>query len=165
MKVLISEKRIHRRIKELAALLAKENAHYVVVLKGAMVFFTYLMRELRRKGAEVNFSVVKLSSYHGTKTSGNVVLELDVKEDIRGKNVIIIEDIVDTGLTVDFLKKRLMKKGAKGVKVCTLLDKKERRKVQCTPDVVGFDIPDKFVVGFGLDYRQKYRDLPYVGVK
>ena len=106
---------------------------------------------------------VKVSSYSGTESSGKINFTLDVSTDITNKNVIILEDIIDTGRTLSFLKSYLLKKSPKSVKICTLLDKKERRVVDLSPDYTCFEIPDKFVIGYGLDYDEKYRNLPYIG--
>ena len=106
---------------------------------------------------------MKVSSYEGTESTGKINFTLDISEDITGKNVLIVEDIVDTGRTLAYVKKYLESKNPKNVKICTMLNKKERRVIDLNPEYVAFDIPDKFVIGYGLDYDEKYRNLPYVG--
>lgn len=106
---------------------------------------------------------MKVSSYSGTKSTGKLNFSLDISQNLIDKNVIIIEDIIDTGRTLYYLKNYFKEKNPKTLKICTLLDKKERREFSIEPDYVGFDIPDKFVVGFGLDYDEKYRNLPFIG--
>ena len=106
---------------------------------------------------------MKVSSYGNEKeSSGQITIKQDIRADIKDKNIIIVEDIIDTGLTMNFLKKYLLDKNPKSLKICTLLDKKERRKVEIEADYVGFEIPNKFVLGYGLDYEDYYRNLPYV---
>lgn len=134
----------------------------VVVLKGSVMFATDLVRRIPR---HVCLEFMKVSSYGaGTETSGFIQVHLDLKRDIRGADVIIIEDIVDSGRTLEKLSGLLANRGAHSVKCCTLLDKPERRQVDFNADYVGKIVPDVFVVGYGLDYDEKYRNLPYVGV-
>lgn len=134
----------------------------VVVLKGSVMFATDLVRRIPR---HVCLEFMKVSSYgSGTETSGFIQVHLDLKRDIRGADVIIIEDIVDSGRTLEKLSGLLANRGAHSVKCCTLLDKPERRQVDFNADYVGKIVPDVFVVGYGLDYDEKYRNLPYVGV-
>ena len=134
----------------------------VVVLKGSIMFATDLVRRIPR---HVCLEFMKVSSYGaGTETSGFIQVHLDLKRDIRGADVIIIEDIVDSGRTLEKLSGLLANRGAHSVRCCTLLDKPERRQVNFNADYVGKSVPDVFVVGYGLDYDEKYRNLPYVGV-
>ena len=134
----------------------------VVVLKGSIMFATDLVRRIPR---HVCLEFMKVSSYGaGTETSGFIQVHLDLKRDIRGADVIIIEDIVDSGRTLEKLSGLLANRGAHSVRCCTLLDKPERRQVRFNADYVGKSVPDVFVVGYGLDYDEKYRNLPYVGV-
>lgn len=134
----------------------------VVVLKGSIMFATDLVRRIPR---HVCLEFMKVSSYGaGTETSGFIQVHLDLKRDIRGADVIIIEDIVDSGRTLEKLSGLLANRGAHSVRCCTLLDKPERRQVDFNADYVGRAVPDVFVVGYGLDYDEKYRNLPYVGV-
>lgn len=167
VKVLITDTEIKKRVKELAQAIKAdfgENIHCVVILTGAIVFFVDLMRALTELGAGVKFSLVKVSSYSRKKSTGIVNLELGIEEMIDGKRILLVEDIADTGTTLNFLKKYLQGKKVKEVKICALLDKKARRKNQIEIDYVGFEVPNKFVVGYGIDYDQKYRDLSYIGV-
>lgn len=134
----------------------------VTVLKGSVFFATDLMRRIPLK-CELEF--MKVSSYgSGTSTSGFIQVHLDLKRDVRNADVIIIEDIIDSGKTLQKLSHLLAGRGAHSVRTCTLLDKPERRLVDLDADYVGMDIPDRFVVGYGLDFDEKYRNLPYVGV-
>ena len=135
---------------------------FVIVLKGSVCFATDLIRRIPLK-TEMEF--MKVSSYGaGTENSGFIQVHLDLKRDITGEDVVIIEDIIDSGRTLEKLSHLLANRGAHSVRCCTLLDKPERRVVNLDADFVGMEIPDKFVVGFGLDYDEKYRNLPYVGV-
>ena len=135
----------------------------VAILKGSVVFMGDLMKKLQ---SPVEIDFMKVSSYGaGTSSSGNINIHLDLqRKDIGDCNVIVVEDIVDSGRTLAYLTEYLKLKGAKSVRTCTLLDKPSRREVDFTPDYVGREIPDEFVVGYGLDYDEKYRALPYVGV-
>ena len=135
---------------------------FVTILKGSVFFATDLIRRIPM-ACEMEF--MKVSSYGaGTATSGFIQVHLDLKRDISGADVIIIEDIIDSGRTLEKLSHLLADRGAHSVKCCTLLDKPERRQVNLNADYVGMCIPDAFVVGYGLDYDEKYRNLPYVGV-
>jgi hypoxanthine phosphoribosyltransferase len=167
IKVLISNKEIKQRVKELAADIKRnfgENIYCVIVLTGAIVFFVDLMNALRELGACVTFTPIKVSSYKGKKSTHEINLELGIDEKISGKRLLIVEDIIDTGMTLDFLRNYLLEKKPKEVKICTLLDKKVRREKDIKIDYVGFEVPDKFVIGYGIDYEQKYRDLSYIGI-
>jgi hypoxanthine phosphoribosyltransferase len=129
----------------------------VGVLKGAWIFHSDLVRELKR---EVFVDFIRASSYgHGTQSSGLVRILKDIEVDIRGKNILLVEEIVDSGRTLSFIKKRLEDGGAKIVKIAALLDKRERREVECVPDFLGSIVPDHFVVGYGLDWAENYRNL------
>ena len=130
----------------------------------AIVFFVDLLRALTKLGACVKYSLVKVSSYKRKESAGTINLELGMEEKIDGKRILLVEDIVDTGVTLDFLKKYLLGKNAEEIKICALLDKKARRKKHIKIDYIGFKVPDKFVVGYGIDYDQQYRDLSYIGV-
>lgn len=161
---LISEEEIQSRVKELAEEIKKdfngEEVILVAILKGSVFFATELAKKM---SSPVIMDFIKVSSYSGTQSTGNISFKLDLSENVKGKNVIIVEDIVDTGRTLTYLKEHINNKQPKALKICTLLDKKERREFELTPDYVGFDIPDKFVIGYGLDYDEKYRNLPYIG--
>ncbi len=165
-KVLLSEEQIRAKVKELAELLSQEYADkdpvVVGVLKGVVIFFADMIRQMRIP-CQIDF--MWISSYQGTE-SKQMVVKRDVSADIKGRHVIILEDIFDTGNSLDFTYKHLMQKEPASLKICTLLDKPERRNpdVTLTPDYVGFTIPNEFVVGYGLDFNEHYRNLPYVGV-
>lgn len=165
-KVLISEADVKRRVKELAAEISKDYAGKTVtlicILSGASVFFADLAREL---DLDVRFEFMSVSSYgSGTVSSGEVKILKDVNHPIVGQNVIIVEDIIDSGCTLSFLKRVLEQRNPASIKVCTILDKPSRRKVDFKGEYVGFEIPDEFVVGYGLDYDGKYRNLKDVCV-
>ena len=134
----------------------------VGILNGAIVFVTDLMRQIDR---QINIDFMSVSSYgSGTTSSGNIHVAKDLNSDIAGRNVLIVEDILDTGVTLSNLVPMLKMRNPNSVKICTILDKPSRRKAAIQPDYEGFQVPDEFVVGYGLDYDEKYRNLPYVGV-
>ena len=161
----ISEAKIQNRVKELAAMINKDYAGQEVVivgvLNGSFIFCADLFRSLTIP-CQIEF--VSLSSYEGTESSGEVSFRMDVKQSLVGKNVILVEDIVDTGLTISFLLKHMKLKNLKSLKLCSLLLKRARLKVEVPIDYLGFDIEDKFVIGYGLDFDGRYRELPYIGV-
>jgi hypoxanthine phosphoribosyltransferase len=162
--VLFDDYTIKNRIQTLANFINEDYSDtsdvvLLCVLKGAINFFGDLSLLL---DFDAEYEFVGLTSYEGTKSTGNIKLTT-VLPDIKGKNVIIVEDIVDTGRSIEYLKK-LIEADASDIKVCTLLDKPSRREVIIEPDYIAFQIEDHFVVGYGLDYNQKYRNLPYVGV-
>lgn len=164
--ILLSKQQIDKRCSELGADISKDykdkNLLLVTVLKGAAVFLADLMRCISVH-AEIDFMVV--SSYSsGVKTSGVVKIVKDLDIEIKGKDILIIEDILDSGMTLQYIKSLLSSRSPASIKICTLLDKPSRRKVDIAIDYVGFEIPDEFVVGYGLDYDEKYRNLPFVGV-
>jgi hypoxanthine phosphoribosyltransferase len=165
-KILFSHDEIVARSKELGAELTKDYAGQtpllIGVLKGSVPFMAELMKHIDGH-VEMDFMVV--SSYHGgTSSSGEVKILKDVDTPIEGRDVVIIEDIVDTGRTLVYLRDMLEHRKAKSVKIVTLLDKPEGRVVEIEADYVGFTVPNEFVVGFGLDYDEKYRNTPYIGV-
>ncbi len=166
IRVMISEEDVDAKIAEIGKRISEEYAgeqvHLVCILKGS-VFFTCELA--KRITVPVSLDFMSVSSYgDGTSSSGIVKIAKDLDETIEGKNVIVIEDIIDSGRTLHYLLDVLQKRNPKSMKLCTLLDKPERRVKQVAVDYVGFAIPDKFVVGYGLDYAQKYRNLPYIGV-
>jgi hypoxanthine phosphoribosyltransferase len=166
-KVLLDENALKARIAELGRQIAKDykgrRLMVVGVLKGSVLFLADLLRALGPEcDAEVDF--VAVSSYAGKSSTGAVRMLLDLRESPEGKDVLLVEDIVDTGLTLTSLTETLRAHRPKSLEVCTLLDKTMCRKTPFTPKYVGFPIPNEFVVGFGLDYDEKYRHLPYVGV-
>ena len=165
IKVLLSEEEVDARIKQIAAQISRDYAgreiHLICVLKGG-VFFTCELA--KRITVPVSMDFMSVSSYgDGTQSSGIVKIAKDLDESLEGKDVIVVEDIVDSGRTLYYLLDILRKRGPKSMKLCTLLDKPDRRVRDVHVDYVGFNIPDEFVVGFGLDYAQKYRNLPYIG--
>ena len=163
--VLISEKEINDRVKELAAIINEEykgqEVRLVCILKGSVFITCELAKYLT---VPVTLDFMAAHSYQGTESTGNIDIVQDLDHDIEGKNVIVIEDIIDTGRTLHFLLELLEKRNPKSLKLLTLLDKPDRRVTEVFVDYIGFTIPDKFVVGYGLDYDQKYRNLPYIGV-
>lgn len=165
LKTLISEKDLQKRIKEIGEQITNEykNQEIIVVciLTGAVYFATDLTKNIDNDNLMLSF--MKVSSYGKEKeSSGEIKIEKDLGIEIKNKNVIIVEDIIDTGLTMNSLKKYLLAREPKSLKICTLLDKKERRKIQIDADYIGFEIPNKFVLGYGLDYEEYYRNLPYI---
>lgn len=166
IKKLYTQKEINNRIKDISNELYKqykdEEVVFICTLKGA-VFFTCDLLKKYKGNARMEF--LRVSSYNGKNTTGKIELNLSIsKDNIENKNVIIIEDIIDTGYTLKFLKEYINDMKPKSLKICTLLDKKARRKVKIEADYTGFEIDDLFVVGYGLDYNQQYRNLPYIGV-
>lgn len=166
LKVLYTEEEIAERIKTMGGQLYEDfkdrDPLFVSVLRGAFVFMADIVRACQVK-CDVEF--IAVSSYgSGTSSSGVVQITHDIQQDISGRELVIIEDILDSGNTLNFLKQYFLTKGAKSVTICTLLDKPGRRAKAITADYVGFVVPDEFVVGYGLDYAQKYRNLPYIGV-
>ena len=165
-RVLISEEELQKRIGELGHQLAKDydgkDPIFVGVLKGVVNFFTDMVRATPIR---CQYEFMAVSSYGGgTSTSGNVKMLKDVSCNIKGRHVVILEDIIDSGLTLKFVAEHLRSMEPASLKICTLLDKPERRKVDIFADYVGFTIPNEFVVGFGLDYQEFYRNLPFIGV-
>jgi hypoxanthine phosphoribosyltransferase len=165
-KILISGDDIQERIKQLARQISEDYEGKVPilisVLKGGVLFLSDLMRELTVLH-EIDF--MSVSSYDGgMDTTGVVRILADLSINIEGKDVLIVEDIVDTGLTLDYIRHLLLGRHPESLKIVTLLDKKERRRIDVPIDYVGFEIPDAFVIGYGLDYQQKYRNLPYIAI-
>ncbi len=163
--VLVSEEAIAGRVKELGEAITKdyENKDLVVIgiLKGAVLFMADLVKNIK---LPITIDFMAVSSYgKSTISTGEVRIVKDLDFSVEGKDVLIVEDIIDTGLTLNYLTEILKKRGASSVKICTLLDKPERRSVEVDVDYKGFEIPDEFVVGYGLDYAEHYRNLPYVG--
>ena len=165
--ILISEEQLRSRIAELGEELTRDYAGkdpvIVGVLKGVVVFYADMVRQIRTP-CQMDF--MWISSYQGTDSTGQMVVRRDVACDVKGRHVLILEDIYDTGNSLDFTYRHLLAKEPASLKICTLLDKPERRKPGITlkPDYVGFTVPNAFVVGYGLDYNEQYRNLPYVGV-
>ena len=164
--VIVSRERIQRMVGEIAGLISKDYAGkellLVGVLKGGMIFLADLCRAL---SIPIIMDFIIVSSYGvETKTSGVVLLRKDIDEDIQGKHVVIVEDIIDTGVTMNYLKNLFESRAPASFKICSAFDKPSRRIVDLTPDYCGIEIPDKFVVGYGLDYAGKFRNLPDVRV-
>lgn len=165
--IMLTEEQIQARVKELAAVLSEEYAGkdpvFIGVLKGVVVFFADMVRNL---SIPCEFDFMSISSYSGTTSTGRTEIRKDVSVDIKGRHVVILEDIFDTGTSLTFTVNHLMNKEPASLKVCTFLDKPERRKPGITlkPEYVGYTIPNEFVVGYGLDYNEHYRNLPYIGI-
>lgn len=162
--IIISDEQLQEKVVELGAQITKDyqgrEPVLVCVLKGAMMFLTDLSRHIK---LPVSFDFMEVSSYHGTETTGVVRITKDLKGTIEGKDVIIVEDILDSGLTLTYITKLLKTRNPNSLKICSLLDKKDARITPVTLDYKGFDIPDKFVVGYGLDYNELYRNLNFIG--
>lgn len=165
-KPIITQEAVQKRIKELGSNITRDYAgqelYLIGVLKGAFAFYADLARVI---SLPVRVGFILASSYQGaTHSSGKVKILSDIVDDIKGKNVLLVEDIVDSGLTLQFLNKTLKAKKPKSLKVCVLLNKTEGRQVDVDLDYIGFEIPDKYIVGYGLDYDNKYRNLPYLAI-
>lgn len=163
--VLLSEEEVDKKIRELAGQITGDYAgkmpHFICILKGGVFFMTELSKHI---GIPVTIDFMSVSSYgDGTESSGRVRIVKDLDESIEGRDVLIVEDIIDSGRTLSYLMEMLKNRKPASLKLCTLLDKPERRVTPVTVDYVGFRIPDEFVVGYGLDYKQLYRNLPYIG--
>ena len=166
LKVLVTEEELKARIADLGAALYQKYEDrrplFLGVLKGSFIFMADLVRASQLM-CDVEF--IAVSSYqNGTVSSGRVQITHDLQQDITGREIVIVEDILDSGNTLAFLKNYLMTKGAKSISIVTLLDKPARREKAVEADLAGFVVPDEFVVGYGLDYAQMYRNLPYIGV-
>ncbi len=166
VEIMLTEEEVDRKIQELGDRISKDYAgksvHLVCVLKGGSFFMCELAKRIT---VPVSLDFMSVSSYGGdTRSSGVVKIVKDLDEPLNGKNVLVIEDIVDSGRTLSYLLEMLKDRKPESLKLCTLLDKPDRRVVDVKVDYTGFEIPDEFVVGYGLDYDQKYRNLPYIGV-
>ena len=164
IKVLIDEETLESKIEELAKRISEDykdkNPIIICILKGAVYFFTDLTKKL---DIDCELAFMRASSYEGETSTGNIVIKVDIDQDIKDRHIIIVEDIVDTGYTISKLLDYLKEKKTKSIKLCVLLDKKERREVNdLKPDYVGFVIPNRFVIGYGLDYDEKYRTIPNI---
>ena len=165
-KILITKEEIAKRVKEMGEEITRdfkgEDILMVGILRGAVVFFSELVKNV---DLDVRFDFMVVSSYgSGSVSSGEVRIIKDISQPIEGKNVLIVEDIIDTGHTLKNLKKLLLTRNPKSLKIVSLLDKPSRRQVEMEGDYIGFEVPNEFVVGYGLDYAEKYRNLPEIGV-
>lgn len=164
-RILVSEKEIVERCSQLGQQISedyKEEAPLLVaLLKGSVPFLAELIKHI---DLDIEFDFMDVSSYAGTESTGEIKVVKDLDRSIKDAEILIVEDIIDTGRTLKTVKALLQSKGAKSVRVITLLDKPDRRVVDLEADYVGFEIPNEFVIGFGLDFDQKYRNLPYIGV-
>ena len=167
LKVLITEEQIKNRVAELGKQIAQDyqgkDLVFVGVLKGVVVFFSDLVRAV---DLPCEFDFMWVSSYQGTNSTGKLVVKRDVSADLKDRHVVILEDIFDTGNSLEFTYNHLLAKEPASVRICTFLDKPERRRpgVTVKADYVGFTVPNEFVVGYGMDFDEKYRNLPYIGV-
>lgn len=166
IRVLLSEEEVNKKIEEIGKIISDDYAgksiHLICILKGGIFFTCELAKRIT---VPVTMDFMSVSSYGaGTKSSGVVKIIKDLDDPLDGKDVLIVEDIIDSGRTLSYLIEILYKRNPNSIKLCTLLDKPERRISDVKVDYVGFNIPDEFVVGYGLDYDQKYRNLPYIGV-
>ena len=165
--ILLTEEQIRNRIKELGEILTAEyegkNPVVVGVLKGVAVFYADMIRQIK---VPCQMDFMWISSYEGTNSTGNMIVRKDISSDIKGRHVLILEDIYDTGNSLSFVYNHLLSKEPASLKICTLLDKPSRRKEGITlqADYVGFEVPNAFVVGYGLDFDEYYRNLPYIGI-
>ena len=165
IKVLIDEEKVDKRVQEIAKQIENDykgkTITLICILKGSVFFTVNLAKHINQ---DVRLEFIRVSSYDGENSTGEIKMKLDLKDSIQGKDVIVVEDIIDTGRTLSYLLEYLKMKNPNSIKLCTLLDKPDRRVVDVDVDYVGFEIPDKFVVGYGLDADEKFRNLPYIGV-
>jgi hypoxanthine phosphoribosyltransferase len=164
-KPFLTVEQIQRKNRELAERITADyrgkDLLAVGILKGAFVFFSDLVR-LIQIPLTIDFLIA--SSYMKSETTGEIKIHYDIREDLAGKDVLLIEDIVDTGITLNYIRERILQEEPGSLRICTFLDKKERREVDVPIDYVGFEIPNEFVVGYGLDYDNRYRNLPYISI-
>ncbi len=162
--ILINKSKLEKRIEEMGKQITKDyegkDLVLVGILKGSVMFMTELAKNIKRS---VALDFMDVSSYEGTESTGKIRINKDVRDSIEGKDVIIVEDIIDTGRTLTYVKEYLAQKNPKSIKIATMLSKPSRRVLELNVDYIGFAIEDKFVVGYGLDYNEKYRNLPYIG--
>ncbi|MBD5459109.1 MAG: hypoxanthine phosphoribosyltransferase [Lachnospiraceae bacterium] len=166
VEVLLSEEEVNTRIRQIGEQISRDyegrSLHLICILKGASFFTCELAKRIT---VPVSLDFMSVSSYgESSESSGVVKIVKDLDEPLEGKHVLVVEDIVDTGRTLNYLLSLMKNRGAEDVKLCALLDKPDRRVVDVKADYTGFQIPDEFVVGYGLDYAQRYRNLPYIGV-
>lgn len=164
-KPFLTVEQIQNKVKELADRISEDyrgkDLLAVGILKGGFIFFSDIVRMIK---VPLVVDFLLASSYLKYSTTGEVKVHYDIREEITDKDLLLIEDIVDSGITLNYLRERILLRGPKSLKICTLLDKKQRRQVDVPLDYVGFEIPDEFVVGYGLDYDNKFRNLPYISI-
>ena len=164
-KPLFDSRKIQAKVQELAAQISSDyqgrDLITVGILKGGFMFFADIVRNIT---VPITLDFVIASSYVKTETSGDVKVYYDIREDIANKDVLMIDDIVDTGITLNYIHERMLARRPNSLKICAFLDKKERREVDIPIDYIGFEIPNEFVVGYGLDYENQFRNLPYISV-
>ena len=164
LNILINKPKLEKRIDELAKQIEKDyegkDIVFIGILKGSVMFMTDLAKRIKNN---VELDFMDVSSYQGTESTGHITVHKDIRDSIEGKDVIIVEDILDTGRTLTYLLEYLKQKNPNSLKIATLLSKPSRRIMELNVDYIGFAIDDKFVVGYGLDYNEKYRNLPYIG--
>lgn len=164
IEILINESRLEKRIEELGKQIEKDykgkEIVFIGILKGSVMFMAQLAKSIKNS---VEFDFMDVSSYEGTESTGKIKVNKDIRNSIEGKDIIIVEDIIDTGRTLTYLVEYLKQKNPSSLKIATMLSKPSRRVMELNVDYIGFAIDDKFVVGYGLDYNEKYRNLPYIG--
>lgn len=162
--ILINKSKLEKRIEELGKQIEKDyqgkEIVFVGILKGSVMFMSELAKNVK---SNVELDFMDVSSYQGTQSSGTVTINKDIRNSIEGKDVILVEDIIDTGRTLTYVLEYLKQKNPNSIKIATMLSKPSRRVMELNVDYIGFSIEDKFVVGYGLDYNEKYRNLPYIG--
>jgi hypoxanthine phosphoribosyltransferase len=162
-KPLLAVEQIQEKVSELAARISNDyegkELLAIGILRGAFMFFSDIVKSIR---IPITIDFLIVSSYIKTQSTGEIEIHADLREGVKGRHVLLIEDIVDTGLSLDYISKMLLKRDPSSLKICALLDKRARRRVDVPLDYVGFQIPDEYVVGYGLDYDNKYRNLPYI---
>jgi hypoxanthine phosphoribosyltransferase len=162
-KPLLTVEQIQTKVKELAAEISRDYKDKellaVGILRGSFMFFSDIVKHIQ---VPMNIDFLIVSSYIKTTNKGEIEIHADLREDIKDRHVLLIEDIADTGLSLSHLRDLLLKRSPASLKICVLLDKKERRKVEVPLDYIGFEIPDKYVVGYGLDYENRFRNLPHI---
>ena len=162
--VLIDEEKIQKRLEEMAkeidSVYNGQSIIAICVLRGAIYFTVDLTKKMK---TPIELDFIKASSYFGTESTGKIKMTLDINENIEGRDVLIIEDIIDTGYTLKYLRDYLLSKNPKSLRIAVLADKEERRKVEVPIDFTGFKIPNKYIVGYGFDYDNSYRNIPYIG--
>ena len=164
--VLYSAEEIDERIDELADEIAASMPNELMIvslLRGSFMFTSDLVRAMYHIGLQPEIDFMTLSSYSGTKSTGEVTIQRDITDQVAGKHILVVDDILETGRTLSVAVKTMMDRGAASVKICVLLEKPGKLDVEIKADFVGFRIPDKFVIGYGLDYENHYRELPYIG--